>query len=579
MVCSKRGDVSSSPHRRNGIQFFSFLVLVSCTKVVRCFAVGAGNSPRRTGTASASSGFEIGGIQSSLKRQQQQKELSVLRRKSSPVSQLSAAVPAAIGISDEEDEEGEIEIRGGASVNDISTRIWPCFDALDMRMIRIALPVIANFAINPLIGAVDLFWVNRMGNPLAVAGQAAANQVFSSAFWLTSFLPSVTATLIARENADGNKEGVQDAVCQALFVGMFISVFSTLILFVNPDRVLSAILKEGAPALQYARPYLLIRAFAFLPSLISLVGFSAFRGILETSTPVKISLFANVFNAILDPILIFTLSMGVPGAAVATLVAEIISAITYLYLLRKRDLIRFAKLIRIPSWKKLEPLLRGGAALQLRNVALNITFLAVARVTQSIDDSGVAAAAHAMAIQVFQVGGIVLLALSTVSQTVVPNEMVERYDRILKRRVGGRESAKATVNRLMSWGFILGIALGAMQIALLPVIQRSTPIQEVRDAARIPSILASVFQIMNGLVFIGEGVMVGCGSYLQLSLSTVVATTGCLWALRTFPPIYGLTGVWMAFGVFNSLRLAGVYLHQFVNGPLAPRALAKSAKE
>lgn len=35
---------------------------------------------------------------------------------------------------------------------------------------------------------------------------------------------------------------------------------------------------EGAPALQYARPYLFIRAFAFLPSLISLIGFSAFRG-------------------------------------------------------------------------------------------------------------------------------------------------------------------------------------------------------------------------------------------------------------------------------------------------------------
>jgi MATE family multidrug resistance protein len=582
MACSKRGDVSSSPHRRNGIQFFSFLVLISCTKVVRCFAVGAGGAPRRTGISTASSGFERPGRQS-LKQQQQQ-EGSVLRRKSSPVSQLSAAVPASTGISDEEgedpsEEEGEIEIRGGASINDIPTRMWPCFDALDKRMIKIALPVIANFAINPLIGAVDLFWVNRMGNPLAVAGQAAANQVFSSAFWLTSFLPSVTATLIARENANGDKDAVQDAVCQALFVGMFISVISTAILLINPDRVLSAILKEGAPALEYARPYLLIRAFAFLPSLISLVGFSAFRGILETSTPVKISLFANVFNAILDPILIFTLSMGVPGAAVATLVAEIISAVAYLYLLRKRDLIRFAKLIRLPTWKKLEPLLRGGAALQLRNVALNITFLAVARVTQSIDDSGVAAAAHAMAIQVFQVGGIVLLALSTVSQTVVPNEMVERYDRVLKRRVGGRETAKATVNRLMSWGFILGIALGGMQIALLPVIQRSTPLQEVRDAAKIPAIMASVFQIMNGLVFIGEGVMVGCGSYLQLSLSTVVATAGCLWALRTFPPLYGLSGVWMAFGVFNSLRLGGVYLHQFVNGPLAPKAMAKSAKE
>ncbi len=68
--------------------------------------------------------------------------------------------------------------------------IWPQFDALDRRMIKIALPCIANFAINPLIGAVDLFWVNRMGNALAVAGQAAANQVFSSAFWVVSFLPS-----------------------------------------------------------------------------------------------------------------------------------------------------------------------------------------------------------------------------------------------------------------------------------------------------------------------------------------------------------------------------------------------------
>ena len=55
--------------------------------------------------------------------------------------------------------------------------LWPCLDELDRKLIKIALPVIANFAINPLIGAVDLFWINRMGNALAVAGQAAANQV------------------------------------------------------------------------------------------------------------------------------------------------------------------------------------------------------------------------------------------------------------------------------------------------------------------------------------------------------------------------------------------------------------------
>lgn len=102
-------------------------------------------------------------------------------------------------------------------------RIWPCGDALDVKLIKIALPCIANFAINPLVGAVDLFWINRMGNTLAVAGQAAANQIFSSAFWLTSFLPSVTATLVAKEFAKGSEEGVQDSICQALLIGFFVA--------------------------------------------------------------------------------------------------------------------------------------------------------------------------------------------------------------------------------------------------------------------------------------------------------------------------------------------------------------------
>jgi hypothetical protein len=81
-------------------------------------------------------------------------------------------------------------VKIGTKVPSTTLSPWPCFDKLDKELIKISIPIIGNYAINPLIGAVDLFWVNRMGNALAVAGQAAANQVFSSAFWFTSFLPS-----------------------------------------------------------------------------------------------------------------------------------------------------------------------------------------------------------------------------------------------------------------------------------------------------------------------------------------------------------------------------------------------------
>lgn len=208
--------------------------------------------------------------------------------------------------------------------------------------------------------------------------------------------------------------------------------------------------------------------------------------------------------------------------------------------------------------------------MQLRLIAFNITFIAVARVTQGIDKSGVAAAAHELALQTFQLGGVVLLALSVVAQIMIPNE--------LHSDSGGVTAARATSNRMMSWGLILGTILGGLQVLVLPWIQKATPMQEVREAARSPAILASVLQIINGLVFIGEGVMSGCGDFLQLAISTIVATAGCLVALNVFPKKHGVTGVWMGFGVFNILRLGGVAIHQFYTSPLASRKMDDTKK-
>lgn len=88
----------------------------------------------------------------------------------------------------------------------------------------------------------------------------------------------MTATLVSKANAQGNQEELQDAVSQALVVGFCVSLLGTFLMLRYPEKVLSSVLREGAPALHYAKPYLFIRSFAFLPSLISLIGFSAFRG-------------------------------------------------------------------------------------------------------------------------------------------------------------------------------------------------------------------------------------------------------------------------------------------------------------
>ena len=97
----------------------------------------------------------------------------LLASSSSQTSEDSAEIVDAIS---HDDEETPVQLTSHATTYEHAAKteseeevlsIWPRMDDLDRRMMKIALPCIANFAINPLIGAVDLFWVNRMGNALA----------------------------------------------------------------------------------------------------------------------------------------------------------------------------------------------------------------------------------------------------------------------------------------------------------------------------------------------------------------------------------------------------------------------------
>lgn len=135
-----------------------------------------------------------------------------------------------------------------------SPTVLPRFDSLDRKILLISLPAILNFAINPLVGAIDLFWVGRMSSALALAGQAAANQVYSSAFWMISFLPSVTTPLIAKHYAAGDELRAQDTLRQALFLAALLGAAGSAFLLLRSDLALSAVLAEGSPALEFARP-------------------------------------------------------------------------------------------------------------------------------------------------------------------------------------------------------------------------------------------------------------------------------------------------------------------------------------
>ena len=87
-------------------------------------------------------------------------------------------------------------------------------------------------------------------------------------------------------------------------------------------------------------------------------------GNMDVVTPLKIALFSNLLNVLVDPLLIFDAKMGVAGAAAATCLAEASSFLLYMRELTRRKLID-VRGFKLPKWESLKPLLLGGVGVQV----------------------------------------------------------------------------------------------------------------------------------------------------------------------------------------------------------------------
>jgi len=235
----------------------------------------------------------------------------------------------------------------------------PSGDALDKKIAALAFPAIASFLILPIASATDLFWVGRMGEALAIAGQASANQLFSTLSWVTSTIPTITVPRVAKARAAKDDAAVQEALGEAIFISTVLGVICTVALwrFQKP-----ALLGLGNPlAITFAMAYSFGRIPGVVAESLSLVGFAACRGVMDTVTPLKISLASNLINVILDPLLIFYANMGILGAGLATAASQLFSAATYLTLLLRRGLVRWTNILKVPSRASLVSLATAGA--------------------------------------------------------------------------------------------------------------------------------------------------------------------------------------------------------------------------
>ncbi|MEO9223216.1 MAG: MATE family efflux transporter, partial [Mycobacteriaceae bacterium] len=396
-------------------------------------------------------------------------------------------------------------------------------------------------AAEPLYLLVDTAVVGHLG-AVPLGALAVGMVVLAQVSTQLTFLSYGTTARAARlhgagRRADAVTEGVQ-ATWLAVAVGLVIVL--AVQAFAGP---ITAALAGGGVVADEAERWLRIAVFGAPLILITLAGNGWMRGVQDTMRPLRYVLLGNGVSAVLCPVLVHSVHLGLAGSAVANVSAQVLSAALFLRALR----IERVSLRPHPGLMWAQALL--GRDLVLRSLGFQICFLSAAAVAARFGAASVAA--HQVVLQLWNLVALVLDALAIAAQALVGAAL----------GAARTSAAHRLAWRITRWSLVLGFALSALFAAVSTVLPRvftSDPavLEQIPKAwwffvAMLP---------VAGVVFALDGVLLGAGDARFLRTATLgSALLGFLpliWLSLVFG--WGLVGIWSGLSVFMLLRLAAV---------------------
>lgn len=200
-------------------------------------------------------------------------------------------------------------------------------------------PSVVSMIMVLLYNLADTFFIGQTKNAYMVASVSIATPAFLI-FMAIGMLFGIGGTsLISRMLGEGRDEYAKHTSSFCFWTGLSIGVISMIAIWIFIKPICSMI-GASSDTMEYTSQYLNIVA-AGIPFLI--IG-NAFSNIIRAegraATAMTGMIIGNLINIVLDPVLILGLNWNVAGAAIATVIGNVFSAVFYLiHLVSKRSIL------------------------------------------------------------------------------------------------------------------------------------------------------------------------------------------------------------------------------------------------
>jgi putative MATE family efflux protein len=177
---------------------------------------------------------------------------------------------------------------------------------------------------------IDMIFISMLGNAALAAAIGYAGTVM---FFTTSIaigFSIAAGALVAKAIGRGENEAAREHATTVMAVGLISALITLAIVFYFRGAVLS-LLGASGETFDLAIRFLNIVLPSMPIMMAAIIASALLRAHGDAKRPMYATLAAGAVNAILDPILIFGLDLGLDGAAIATVLARITLLITALY--------------------------------------------------------------------------------------------------------------------------------------------------------------------------------------------------------------------------------------------------------
>ena len=408
---------------------------------------------------------------------------------------------------------------------------------------RLAMPIVLSNATVPLLGAVDTAVIGQLGEaaPLGAVGLGAV--ILTTLYWCFGFLRMTSSGLAAQAQGAGDRTEIAAVLIRALLL----AALAGLALIAAQGLLFGAafsIAPASAKVEALARSYLSIRIWG-APATIALYALTGWLiGLGRTRGVLALQLLQNGVNIVLSIGFVIGLGWGVPGVAVATLIAEVLGLLLGLWLAREAFGVALKPaLARLRDGNALRLMFGASRDILLRTVILQLSFTSFVFLGARFGD--VTLAANQVLLQFLQITAFGLDGIAFAAEALIGQAVGARNQGEVRR----------ASRMAMQWGFggalLLALAFAAFGAWLIDLM---TTAPEVRAAARIWLPWLVVAPLLGVASWIFDGIFIGAMLTREMLRAMAVSVAIYVAALVLMVPVLGNHGLWAALMVLLVAR-------------------------